>query len=164
MARTQRSTVTPAQVYALHAEEARAALSGAVNDDQRASLGAAASAHDTAARLHQHAERNDRRANAYRQSASTATARRALGLADQFNAEADALESGAAFARERAENWHARGHEHTRAAAAEAALPDEEPARRRRPRRAATSDALDEVGSEAEVVEPEAAPAEQEAV
>lgn len=111
MAQSRR--VPQIEIYAAHGDAARAAMSGAPTDEAISAHGAAAAAHDTAARLIAHAARCDVRAAAARANAGLARSRRMFGDAEDADREATEQTQAAAFAREQAEKWHEQGHAHT---------------------------------------------------
>ena len=99
-------------IYVAHAEEARAAISAAANDEVREHLDRSATAHDTAARLLAHAARCSARAARARASSAQAERLRLPDLKQMADKEATEQEAAAAAARQHADRWHAEGHQH----------------------------------------------------
>src|SRR5580704_19150699 len=123
MARSRSSTEpnNPADAYARHAEEARAAMTAARSDAATTHFDHAAVAHDTAARMVRHAAICHRNASVLRTNAASAAARgRFRGprpdLAAHFTIQADQFVRNAEYALQRAEVHHAKGIEHSAAA------------------------------------------------
>jgi hypothetical protein len=117
MAQTRRSRVPadPADVYRMHAAEARSAKATARSDDGATHFDHAAGYHDTAARMISNVAKNKARAVAYRQAAAAARGRRREDVAVQYDALADAQDQAAAFAPQRADRFHMMGLERSAA-------------------------------------------------
>ena len=142
MAQTRRSRVPadPADVYRVHAAEARSAKATARTDAAITHFDHAAGHHDTAARMVTLVAKNKRRAGAYRASAAAARAKRQDHIADQYEKLAEAQDAAAAFAPQQAERFHLMGMERSAAGreheakhqamldAADAPPPEAEPA------------------------------------
>lgn len=101
----------PADVYRLHAEEARAARDSAVTDEARTHYDYAAVCHDTAARLLSRTSRLTQTAVQMRGLASNARLRRMHAVGQFYDGEANKREIAAAVSPNHAERYHLMGME-----------------------------------------------------